>query len=151
MSADEVTAFWVKLDLAYSDVQLFNEHVKKEKSKMETMLKALTLSNKILSEEYATLSSLSSNFLVIEHFISGSSIKGQIGEENEFPTVYHYLGVVSTGVGGSTYGPTATHLKCMDAALSLLENAKKELAIISSKLADIEGKIKSTGVEIKLD
>jgi photosystem II stability/assembly factor-like uncharacterized protein len=151
MTAEEVTAFWVKLDQAYSAVQLFNEQVKKEKRKVETMLKALTLSSKILADEFSVLSAFNSNFLTIENLISGSNIKQQIGEENEYPTVYHYLGVVSTGVGGSTYGPTPTHLKCMNAALSLLEKAKKELENVSAKLPEIEKKIRAAGVEIRLD
>ena len=111
----------------------------------------LTLSSKILADEFSALSAFNSNFLTIENLISGSNIKQQIGEENEYPTVYHYLGVVSTGVGGSTYGPTPTHLKCMNAALSLLEKAKKEKENVSAKLPEIEKKIRAAGVEIRLD
>jgi hypothetical protein len=39
----------------------------------------------------------------------------------------------------------------MNAALSLLEKAKKELENVSAKLPEIEKKIRAAGVEIRLD
>lgn len=151
MNPNETAAFWVKLDQTYSDVELFNEKVSQVKGRIETMHKALTLSNKIMAEEFTELSSFSDDFLSIELIIYGSKIKQQIGEENEYPTVYHYLGVVSTGVGDATYGPTPTHLKCMNAAVTLLEKAKKELELISNTLPSVEKKLRDAGIKMELD
>ena len=151
MNPSEAAAFWVKLDQTYSDVELFNEKVSQVKGRIETMHKALTLSNKIMAEEFSELSSFSDDFLSIELIIYGSKIKQQIGEENEYPTVYHYLGVVSTGVGDATYGPTPTHLKCMNAAVTLLEKAKKELEVITNTLPSIENKLRDAGIKMELD
>ena len=72
--------------------------------------------------------------LDLQNKFGGSQVLKEIGEENEYPTIWSYLWSASSG-SNTTYGPTKLH--------------KKNLEIANKILLDIEMKYKKIKKDIK--
>jgi hypothetical protein len=96
-------------------------------ARVEAMKTALSRSRADPGELDARLSALHTALQDIENDLYGNRAKRQIGEKTK-PTIGDRLFSVELGVGQSTYGPTATHLKTMLIVNEQLQRTKTDLA-----------------------
>ena len=82
--------------------------------------------------------------LNLEQKINGSKVRSEIGERNEYPTIWTYLWAAS-GSSNSTYGPTKSHEKNLtnakvifnqlNIALNMIINSSESLfPVLSSQI-----------------
>ena len=91
------------------------------------------------------LSKLRNSNIELKKKMNGSKVRSEVGEQNEFPTIWTYLWSAS-GSSRSTDGPSEHHIKSLafanelyvdikskfDAINELLNKAKKELSNIGA-------------------
>ena len=73
--------------------------------------------------------------------MNGSKSRSEIGEKNEFPTIWNYLWA-AYGSSRSTYGPTQTHKESLQNASIIYDELKSEVNIIIQLLDPIENDLK---------
>ena len=73
--------------------------------------------------------------------MNGSKSRSEIGEKNEFPTIWNYLWA-AYGSSRSTYGPTQTHEESLQNASVIYDELKSEVDIIIQLLEPIENDLK---------
>ena len=66
----------------------------------------------------------------ISELVSGNAARNAISERTQ-PTVRSRLGVVLTGIGRSTYGPTQTHRDQLAIAKSEFEAIRQRLTVLT--------------------
>ena len=77
--------------------------------------------------------------------MGGSEVRSEVGEKNEFPTLWNYLYAAVWGTGGSTYGPTPTHQKSLANAEQLCNQLSEELGLILGDFDKIYRQMKAIG------
>jgi hypothetical protein len=78
----------------------------------------------------------------------GYSTKSEIGEKRK-PNIFNRMRAASSSAGGSTYGPTAMHKRCLEIAVAEFAEFKKILhKILKVKLPALEKAMKEAGAPI---
>ena len=142
-SNDEVVAHWVKVNSLWSEIRDFDADFKDAKNKMEVMLVAYDKASSTDADLQKQLLEVRSQILELEHEFKGSKARSEVGEKNEYPTIYDYLWNATND--RSTYGPTQTQKMCFENAQSLHEMYTKKLKDITATMDDLEGKLVQVG------
>jgi hypothetical protein len=79
----------------------------------------------------------------LQQQLGGSSARSEVGEKNEYPTIYSYMWKADNS--SSTYGPTKTQLQSLKDANTLLKQMTTKFNAIQQTLAPIEEKLKALG------
>jgi len=141
-SYEKVVQFWTDLQNKYADVAALSLNLSEAKKRVEMMFAAYERASKTDDVLYAQLLDLRKQLIALDFQLNGSKARREVGEKDEYPTVSYYLFVASTGTGGSSYGPTPTHEKC-------LSNAEILFAQISTTLEKIR-KVNLPQLELQL-
>jgi photosystem II stability/assembly factor-like uncharacterized protein len=137
---DQVVEHWNNITSIRVKTGDLNADLKDAKNTIDAMLKAYDRAPKSDEQLHAQLLELRGQILDLSQQIGGSKARSEVGEKNEYPTIWNYIWYASNM--SSTYGPTAAHLKS-------LKNANTMLDQLSGKLKDIENAI--TPLEEKLE
>ena len=70
----------------------------------------------------------------LEEKFNGSKSKKEVGEQNQYPTIWSFLWSAS-GSSSSTYGPTNSQLKSLQNTKTLYREFKNQLFNIDSKIS----------------
>ena len=89
------------------------------------MLKAYKRAALLDEDLHATLLENRIKVMVLLEKLGGSQARKEIGEENEFPSMWSYLWSASSGAN-STYGPTKTHEKSLETANKIFIDIKND-------------------------
>ena len=147
-SSEEVVAFWGALEESYTRMQVLNRSMNATMKKVELYKEALERSKQL---DNALMEKIANHYLNVKSLqtkVNGSSVRSEIGELNEYPTVYSYLGAVSSGVGNSFYGPTPMHREYLENANKMIESASSSLNKINDELRTIKEELGKKGLEI---
>ncbi|MAO71791.1 MAG: glycosyl hydrolase [Flavobacteriales bacterium] len=117
------------------------ENIKDLKTKIDIMLKAYERATSLDKNLHSSLLNNRIKILDLEKKFGGSQVRKEIGEENEYPTIWSYIWSASNGAY-TTYGPTKSHKK-------YLEIANKMLLDIEINYKKIENTIKPLEVQLK--
>ena len=117
------------------------ENIKDLKTKIDIMLKAYERATSLDKNLHSSLLNNRIKILDLEKNFGGSQVRKEIGEENEYPTIWSYIWSASNGAY-TTYGPTKSHKK-------YLEIANKMLLDIEINYKKIENTIKPLEVQLK--
>ena len=75
--------------------------------------------------------------------IGGSKVRSEVGEKNEYPSIYDYIWKASNS--GSTYGPTEAKLKSLANAQKLYDQMFMKIKTIIDSITPMEDKLKKIG------
>ena len=145
---ESVVDFWLELEESYTDIQLLNSDLKKTLTKTELYKNAAHRLNTLNNDLSKEIESIRIDLEALNLKLNGSKVRDEIGELDEYPSVYSYLGVVSSGVSNSTYGPTSLHRECLNNAKQLMATGTKDLTELQAKLDQVKTKLIASGIEV---
>lgn len=126
-SPTEAAAFWRSYESTVRNSTAVRKTLSLETARVEAMRKALSRATVAPGDLDTQLASLRVTLQEIENELYGNRAKREVGEKTK-PTIGDRLFSVELGIGQSTYGPTATHLKTMEIVDTQLEQVKADLA-----------------------
>ena len=92
-----------------------SDNIKDLKTNINMMLKAYERGTSLDENLHSSLLNNRNKILDLQKDLGGSQVRKEIGEENEYPSMWSYLWSASGGAN-STYGPTQTHKKSLETA-----------------------------------
>ncbi len=92
-----------------------SNNIKDLKTNINMMLKAYERGTSLDENLHSSLLNNRNKILDLQKDLGGSQVRKEIGEENEYPSMWSYLWSASGGAN-STYGPTQTHKKSLETA-----------------------------------
>ena len=140
-SYTESVNFWQEVDVLRDKINNLSNKIKTNKNKINLNLKAYEKANLTDEELHTRLIEIRERNLDIEQKMNGSKSRSEIGEKNEFPTIWNYLWA-AYGSSRSTYGPTQTHKESLQNASTIHDELKSEVDIIIKLLDPIENDLK---------
>jgi hypothetical protein len=96
-----------------------SNNIKDLKTNINMMLKAYERGSSLDENLHSSLLNNRNKILDLQKDLGGSQVRKEIGEENEYPSMWSYLWSASGGAN-STYGPTQTHKKSLETANKIL-------------------------------
>ncbi len=129
VSIEQVSQFRQKLNNLRNDGNNLSNDIKDLKVKINMMLKAYKRGLLLDKNLHSTLLENRIKIITLLENLGGSKARKEIGEENEFPSMWSYLWSASSGAN-SSYGPTKTHEKSLETAKKIfmgIENDYKEI------------------------
>jgi photosystem II stability/assembly factor-like uncharacterized protein len=142
---EEVAAFWQEMQTAYASAREFSENLRKEKNNIGLLITAYQRANKTDQRISDELMGLRNALLQLDLKCNGSSARREVGEKNEFPTMWSFLSAANMGTAYSTYGPTPSHRKNLANGLRLLEEHKQELQELTRRLEEVKQQLQQLG------
>jgi len=125
VSIEEISQFRDKLNNLRNDGNNLSNEIKDLKVKINMMLKAYKRAALLDEDLHAILLENRIKVMVLLEKLGGSQARKEIGEENEFPSMWSYLWSASSGAN-STYGPTKTHEKSLETANKIFIDIKND-------------------------
>ena len=125
VSIEQISQFRNKLNNLRNDGNNLSNEIKDLKVKINMMLKAYKRAALLDEDLHATLLENRIKVMILIEKLGGSQARKEIGEENEFPTMWSYLWSASSGAN-STYGPTKTHEKSLETANKIFIDIKND-------------------------
>ena len=121
-SIDEVVAFWERTSKLQRSVFAANSAISALNNKAELLKKALANTRSAPDDLDDDWQAIRTELFEIEEILGGNQSMNEVGQDTP-ANVRSRLGKVLTGIGNSTYGPTATHRE----TLGYAEEAYDEL------------------------
>ena len=125
VSIEQISQFRNKLNNLRNDGNNLSNEIKDLKVKINMMLKAYKRAALLDEDLHAILLENRIKVMVLLEKLGGSQARKEIGEENEFPSMWSYLWSASSGAN-STYGPTKTHEKSLETANKIFIDIKND-------------------------
>lgn len=125
VSIEQISQFRDKLNNLRNDGNNLSNDIKDLKVKINMMLKAYKRAALLDEDLHATLLESRIKVMMLIEKLGGSQARKEIGEENEFPSMWSYLWSTSSGAN-STYGPTKTHEKSLETANKIFIEIKND-------------------------
>lgn len=145
-SVNETADFWKDVEIMYGKVSALNTTFKNAENRLEMMITAYSRSPKLNEDLNKSLLALKAEFTALELVLSGSEARQEVGEKNPYPTIRDFLGVARTGTSGSTYGPTATHKKCLSNAQVMYDETRLKIVHFTTiEIPKLEKELVSLG------
>jgi photosystem II stability/assembly factor-like uncharacterized protein len=138
---DEVAAFWGALSDATGRSSAVQMALRNEKSRVETMQKALLRATAPPGDLDTRLHTARAALLDLDSMLSGNPAKREMGEKTR-PTVLDRLLQLELAVGSSTYGPTPTHRQSLDIVLA-------DLNVIQAGLEEQRAALEALGRDLQ--
>lgn len=141
-SPAEATAHWNTVTALSVKVRDLRAEMSDTKDAVKIMLKAYERAPKQDEALHAELLKLHKQMLDLEQQFGGSEARAEVGEKDEYPSIWDYLWAASAR---TTYGPTKAHLKYLSNANKLFEDMDAKLKEIKKGAAPLEGKLEKLG------
>ena len=129
----EVVNYWEDIEKLKRSVYELSYKIDLSKSNINKLLKAYNLSSKIDSSIERKILEIRDELNILKEKFNGSKSKKEVGEQNEYPTIWSFLWSAS-GSSSSTYGPTNSQLKSFQNTKTLYQDFKNQLFNIDSKI-----------------
>ena len=130
---DDVVNYWEDIEKLKRSVYELSHEINVAQSNLNKLLKAYNLSSKIDSSIERKILEIRDELNVLNEKFNGSKSKKEIGEQNDYPTIWSFLWSAS-GSSSSTYGPTNSQLKSFQNTKILYQDFKNQLFNIDSKI-----------------
>ncbi len=125
--------FWKKLYSIRAKANDFSAEMKDVNTTINLMLKSYEKATSLDEKLQFSILKLREKCLNLEQEINGSKVRSEIGEKNEYPTLWTYLWAAS-GSANSSYGPTKSHKKSLDIASAMLSEFESKLNSIKKSI-----------------
>ena len=145
-NAKEVIAFFRKLEKVGKALSATRSAVGETEERVKAIRAVGLGANQWTSQWSTELADLEARLYHLRDELTGNRLKGRLGEPYR-KSISEYLGVASIGNRFSTAGPTATHQRCVEIAVSRLEEVQNQLnAIVEKDLPALEAKLDAAGI-----
>jgi photosystem II stability/assembly factor-like uncharacterized protein len=142
-SADKVVGHWENIsDITIKTSDLAND-LKETKNTIELMLKAYEKAKSSDENILVVLLSQRTKILELEQQLEGSKVRAEVGEKNEYPSIWTYIWAANGG--GSMYGPTKSHIQYLEYAKTLFSEMTSTLNSIKEAVSPLEIKLETIG------
>jgi len=123
------------------------DNVKDLKTKIKMMLKAYERATSLDKKLHDSLLNNRNKILDLQKKFGGSQVRKEIGEENEYPTIWSYLWAANSGAN-TTYGPTISHKKNLNIANKIFLDIEINYKKIEKTIKPLEEQLKKIGAPI---
>ena len=110
------------------------------KTNIKLMLKAYERGNALDKKLHNSLLVKRNEILDLQTKLEGSQVRKEIGEENEYPSLWTYLWSASSGTN-TTYGPTKSHKKSLDIASKIFLDIELSYKKIEKSISPLEDQL----------
>ena len=121
-----------------------SNNIKDLKTNINMMLKAYERGTSLDENLHSSLLNNRNKILDLQKDLGGSQVRKEIGEENEYPSMWSYLWSASSGAN-STYGPTQTHKKSLETANKIFLELKIIYVNIEMSVKPMTEQLKNIG------
>lgn len=142
-SPDQVVEHWKNVSAIRVKTNDLATDLRDTKDAVQIMLKAYDKAQSSDDNLHAELLKFRMQILDLEQKVGGSKSRSEVGEKNEYPTIWDYIWPASSG--GSTYGPTASQIKYLSNANALYNDMLKQLNSIKDAMTPLEGRLEKIG------
>jgi hypothetical protein len=142
---NEVAEFWAETQEMNAKARALSEDVKLAIGTTNALIKSYERANQRDESLERDLMKLREELLLLEQKLGGSKPRAEVGEKNEFPTLWNYLYAAIWGTNGSTYGPTPMHKQSLINAQTLYEQHNAKLLEITQNLSAIRLRLEAVG------
>ena len=121
-----------------------SNNIKDLKTNINMMLKAYERGTSLDENLHSSLLNNRNKILDLQKDFGGSQVRKEIGEENEYPSMWSYLWSASGGAN-STYGPTQTHKKSLETANKIFHELEINYINIEMSVKPMTEQLKNIG------
>ncbi|MDX1652720.1 MAG: glycosyl hydrolase [Brumimicrobium sp.] len=133
-----VASFWKEVEQTSSHASAVFKEITKTGDQLAALKESYERANVLDTLIESKMNKAQKKLFEIKKGFSGSPVREEVGEKNEYPTVWDYLSAASTGTSYSTYGPTVTHEKSLLYAQKMIEQTELDLLIIQQELEQLK-------------
>jgi photosystem II stability/assembly factor-like uncharacterized protein len=144
VSIELISQFRQKLNNLRNDGNNLSDDIKDLKVKINMMLKAYKRGELLDENLHSTLLKNRIKIMTLLENLGGSQARKEIGEENEFPSMWSYLWSASSGAN-SSYGPTKTHEKSLETANKIFMDIENDYKEIYEAIKPLDSKLEKIG------
>ena len=144
VSIEQISQFRQKLNNLRNDGNNLSNDIKDLKVKINMMLKAYKRGELLDKNLHTTLLENRIKIMTLLENLGGSQARKEIGEENEFPSMWSYLWSASSGAN-SSYGPTKTHEKSLETANKIFMDIENDYKEIYEAIKPLDSKLEKIG------
>ncbi|MFK7797675.1 MAG: glycosyl hydrolase [Aureispira sp.] len=142
-SPDNVVEHWKNIQNIRTKTNDLTVDLRATRQQINLLLKAYDKAPTSDTTLLQSLLQIRDQALDLQQQLGGSSTRSEVGEKNEYPTIYSYLWKADNS--SSTYGPTKTQLQLLNNASTLLEQMTTKFEGIQQALTPVEAKLKAIG------
>lgn len=142
-SPDKVVEHWKNIQDIRTKTNDLTVDLRATRQQINLLLKAYDKAPTSDTTLHQSLLQIRDQALNLQQQLGGSSARSEVGEKNEYPTIYSYLWKADNS--SSTYGPTKTQLQLLKDASTLLEQMTTKFEGIQQALTPVEAKLKAIG------
>ena len=144
VSIEQISQFRQKLNNLRNDGNNLSNDIKDLKVKINMMLKAYKRGELLDKNLHTTLLENRIKIMTLLENLGGSQARKEIGEENEFPSMWSYLWSASSGAN-SSYGPTKTHEKSLETANKIFMDIENDYKEIYEAIKPLDSQLEKIG------
>ena len=144
VSIEQISQFRQKLNNLRNDGNNLSNDIKDLKVKINMMLKAYKRGELLDKKLHTTLLENRIKIMTLLENLGGSQARKEIGEENEFPSMWSYLWSASSGAN-SSYGPTKTHEKSLETANKIFTDIEDDYKEIYEAIKPLDSQLEKIG------
>ena len=126
--------YWQKVDILSNKCYNLSSNIKDLKNQIELLYIAYERAQLTNTEIQKSIVNLRDKIFKLELKMNGSKVRSEIGEKNEYPTLWTYLWA-ARGSSNSSYGPTQTHKSSFEYA-NLLFTEINEKYVVCKKSSE---------------
>jgi len=130
---DKVVKYWEDIEKLKRSIYELSDKIDASHLNINKLLKAYNLASKIDTSIERKILEIRNELNVLNEKFNGSKSKKEVGEQNEYPTIWSFLWSAS-GSSSSTYGPTYAQLKSLQNTKTLYQDFKTQLLKIESQI-----------------
>lgn len=142
---NEVVAFWEETQEMGALARALSEEIKSAQTRLAMIIKSYERAEQRNEKLENDLMQTRNQLLLLEQRFGGSKQRAEVGEKNEYPTLYNYLYAASSGTSNSTYGPTPMHKQYLGYSKTLYEQISSDLELIVAKYEGFKSQLKAIG------
>jgi photosystem II stability/assembly factor-like uncharacterized protein len=142
---EETAAFWQEIAGLQRGTTAASLALRNALKKVDVLQKALSRTPEAPGTLDTRLHDLRQKLLILDEQLNGNRSKRQVGEKNN-PTINTRLYAAMSGVSSSTYGPTPTHKRSLEIAVTQFGELKSALEnILDKELPELEKALQDAG------
>lgn len=141
----DMIAFWGGLQEAQTELQLVRTELKNQKENIEILLKAYETADKVDTALYAKMVETREALYEIDIEMKGSPSRREVGEKTDNLSASDYLGSASLGTSYSSMGPTPSHRKYLNNAVTIITRLDGKLKKEADKIPSFKEQLEALG------
>jgi hypothetical protein len=147
---EEVVSFWESTEALSAKARSLSDDINEAQKSVEVFMKAYQRASKRDENLEKELVTTRNQLLLLAQKLGGSDVRNEVGEKNEYPTLWSYLYPAISGTRGATSGPTEEHKKYLAYAQTIEQNLRNELVQIVTNFESYKSALIQVGApEIK--